>query len=1092
MKTKQTLLLVILLLCAMSMAAQPSCRVRTFTIHDGLAANTISGFAQTDDDLIWLATWNGLCCFDGYNFMTFRGGTGINGHDQGAQLSTVRMHSLRPTTKNDLWCITYDNHLYLFDTRDCRYRDVGEQLAQLCGEEVHVRAIYTLGNGHSWVVSRDGVANFCVDDSLVREGRGITAYLPKDKPFKHKAIHKVLLDDDGREWVFTDGGATIVGRSFDSTKPYDYMVQLGKTVVLATPGGEVGLWQEGWRGDRMARMPQGVSRINALVRLDDRRAVAATDAGIVVITLQGTQGGSVACTLAGMPHEVKTVFADRQQRLWVFTDAQGVTLVNTADWTQRLMTVPVVSSLLATTSEVPVFHQDKYGTVWLIPTGGTFAYYDEQAGRLVPYILASPDGMSLWEQQTGTPTTDLATIAKFMTDRQDNLWFTGMRALTLVNFMKHRFVQSQVVPNQEARAVCVDRQGRTWVGMFTGEVAVVGAEGRVAGWLTAGGGLQPSPVRLSNRVYSLFEDSRGRLWIGTKGDGIYVRTPDGRMAHYRHGPQAASLSHDEVYGFDEDPQGRVWIATYGGGPNIAVAAGDGSFSFVSPQNGMKGYPTEEFRQVRRITHDGKGNMILSTTAGLLVCQPRSPRASLTDASSLQGGQGTAFPLKTYVTRHVKDDDESLKTVDVLQVLRLKDDSLMVVTQGGGVQMAGGSLLRDGLRMKTVEPLAGQQSLPQSLVEDKDGSVWVVRESSIDRYDRKTGRVETFSSNELGELIRFSEAQPALNATTGEVVLPVVGGSLAIQPRSMKKSNFSPKIVFTGVKYQGEQQVQPVLHRDELTIEPHQRSLTLNFAALDYEDNALLQYAYRMDEEEGQWNYLGRTPQIAFSDLTPGRHTLVVRSTNCDGVWVDNETTIIIDVEPTWLERGWVRLLLLLTVIGLATWGVVTYLQYRQQQQEREQRMENLLRQYREELDAKKLEQDAQQATAVEAEPAEKKVYRLEMPEIVNPDEEMMSRLMNFIEENIGDADLRIEDLADAVNLGRSAFYGKLKSIVGMTPVDFLRHLRIQHAEYLIVNSTQNFSQIAYAVGFSDPKYFSKCFKKETGFTPSEFRKEKSS
>ena len=57
----------------------------------------------------------------------------------------------------------------------------------------------------------------------------------------------------------------------------------------------------------------------------------------------------------------------------------------------------------------------------------------------------------------------------------------------------------------------------------------------------------------------------------------------------------------------------------------------------------------------------------------------------------------------------------------------------------------------------------------------------------------------------------------------------------------------------------------------------------------------------------------------------------------------------------------------------------------------------------------------------------------------------------------------------------------------MSPVDFLRHVRIQRAEELIKRSNYPVSQIAYAVGFSDPKYFSKCFKKETGMTPSEYR-----
>ena len=78
-------------------------------------------------------------------------------------------------------------------------------------------------------------------------------------------------------------------------------------------------------------------------------------------------------------------------------------------------------------------------------------------------------------------------------------------------------------------------------------------------------------------------------------------------------------------------------------------------------------------------------------------------------------------------------------------------------------------------------------------------------------------------------------------------------------------------------------------------------------------------------------------------------------------------------------------------------------------------------------------------------------------------------------------------MAQAVNLGRTVFYGKMKSIVGMAPVEFVRHIRMQRAEELIAKSKESLSQIAYAVGFTDPKYFSKCFKKETGMSPSEYR-----
>jgi AraC-like DNA-binding protein len=81
-------------------------------------------------------------------------------------------------------------------------------------------------------------------------------------------------------------------------------------------------------------------------------------------------------------------------------------------------------------------------------------------------------------------------------------------------------------------------------------------------------------------------------------------------------------------------------------------------------------------------------------------------------------------------------------------------------------------------------------------------------------------------------------------------------------------------------------------------------------------------------------------------------------------------------------------------------------------------------------------------------------------------------------------------MAEAVNLGRSVFYEKVKSLVGMSPIDFLRRLRMQRAEQLIARSSMNVSEIAYAVGYTDPKYFSRCFKKETGLTPREYREKK--
>ena len=332
---------------------------------------------------------------------------------------------------------------------------------------------------------------------------------------------------------------------------------------------------------------------------------------------------------------------------------------------------------------------------------------------------------------------------------------------------------------------------------------------------------------------------------------------------------------------------------------------------------------------------------------------------------------------------------------------------------------------------------------------------------------------------VGEL-EPTESLPVVDAE-GQVWLGAIGNVVTFNPCQMRQSTFRPNIVFTGVRYQGQSTMEPLLYRKKLTLDKDQRSLTIVFAALEFSDNYLVEYAYQMDGKP--WNYIGQTPHLSFNELSPGQHVLTVRSTNSDGVWMDNETELLIDVTPMLWERTWFQLLLMIMTLALFSKAILVVRRRQQQSRERDQRLENILRQYRE---LQQQMEEKPQSQHTEDRPAPVK-YQLEEPKIVDEDEEMMSRLMDFIEKHIGEEDLRAEDMASAMNLGRTVFYRKLKLLVGVTPTEFLRQVRIQRAIQLITLSKKPVSEIAYSVGFSDPKYFSKCFKKETGMSPSEYR-----
>lgn len=113
---------------------------------------------------------------------------------------------------------------------------------------------------------------------------------------------------------------------------------------------------------------------------------------------------------------------------------------------------------------------------------------------------------------------------------------------------------------------------------------------------------------------------------------------------------------------------------------------------------------------------------------------------------------------------------------------------------------------------------------------------------------------------------------------------------------------------------------------------------------------------------------------------------------------------------------------------------------------------------------------------------------IEALETVSLDEELLKNAVRHIENHITEISLSVDSLAEELNLSRSSLYRKIKSITGLSPVEFIRNIRLKHASAMLQNDSLTIADIAYAVGFTDPKYFSKCFKTEFGVTPSEFSK----
>ncbi|WP_051286178.1 hybrid sensor histidine kinase/response regulator transcription factor [Salinimicrobium terrae] len=112
------------------------------------------------------------------------------------------------------------------------------------------------------------------------------------------------------------------------------------------------------------------------------------------------------------------------------------------------------------------------------------------------------------------------------------------------------------------------------------------------------------------------------------------------------------------------------------------------------------------------------------------------------------------------------------------------------------------------------------------------------------------------------------------------------------------------------------------------------------------------------------------------------------------------------------------------------------------------------------------------------------------PNSTSLDQQFILEIIRYTQENIKEANLNVEKLADEFNLSRSQLYRKIKTLTGLTANELIRKIRLERAKELLEESSDSsVSEISYNVGFSSPSYFSKCFKAHFGVLPKEIKEE---
>lgn len=917
---KKLFLVIALLTSIVAVTAQPLCQIEHFTVNNGLAQGVVTTILQDKKGFIWFSTWNGLDKFDGYTFKNYKAFPG-----DGCMLSNNRITFIAEGQSGDIWCQTYDGHIFLFDTREEKFIDILNPIEEEMQHISIVEQTYVLPKGVTWVACDKGY-NFRIEEDQCKEGKGITLHNSFNQTLKGDQIFNVFQDSEGDEWILTDKGVTVVGnKKADSDFPFYYITEMDGKIFLASTTGKLAVYDFKTEKIRFAEVPYDLQVINGMHNLGNHELALSTDKGAVIFNVSQRSFKQYDIQTATQPsNTAHSIYKDKEGELWIFPNTTGIIRLDPETGEKQHLATPEAEVIKYGRPNRNLIFEDKAGVLWLIPQKGNFCYYDRADKQLKPFYTDPNNPDSAF-----TPN-----VRFYFTDRQKNFWFTGARGVDRMSFFPYSYKHTPIDYGSEIRALWLDGQKRLWIASKKGNIRIYAANGELLGYLNPQGNIVKTETAFIDNVYCFMEDKDGIIWMGSKEKGLFrLEQKDGThfaLQQFLHQPDNKySLSNNSVYSIYQDSHSRIWIGCFGGGINLLTQSAENEIRFIHSNNELRNFPASHFMKVRCITEVPGGVIMAGTTEGMLTFSNQFEQPE---------------EIKFHQNMRKPGIASSLGSNDVIHIFTDSRKNIYISTFTGGVsKILSQNLLSSQIEFKTYTIRDGLASdLVLSTIEDTQKELWIVSENTLSRFNPQEETFENYGSNFLQQEFNFSEAPPALNAKQ-QLVFGTDKGMIEIDPSDMRKSEYIPSIVFTGVKIQGSPSPTGIDDLQELVLSPSQRNITFQFAALDYVAPEEIQYAYRLKGLEEEWNDVDNSRSASYINLPAGEYHLQVRSTNSDGVWVDNVRTLAVKVLPTFWETPWAwALYVVLFILFTSTIVYILFYIYRLRHQvDVEQQLSNI-------------------------------------------------------------------------------------------------------------------------------------------------------
>ncbi len=602
------------------------------------------------------------------------------------------------------------------------------------------------------------------------------------------------------------------------------------------------------------------------------------------------------------------IFEDSNGLLWIGTNI-GLIKYNRLNNYSILYKNDIKNPNSIINNNINVIYQDNKKNIWIGTLGGLSKYWAEK-DQFINYTHDANNNESLSNNN----------IQAILEDKSSVLWFgTATSGLSRIrnkdnvfNHFYHSASDEKSLSENTIRALFSDDAGDLWIGTLGGGINLK-IKGEKSFYHIKN--ILGKPNSLSNdQVSAIYLDKEGKLWVGTWKDGLNVlanaksnilKGNELNFTKYVNDPEDInSIADNTIQWIYEDSQNRIWIATgrgldfYNKEKNV--------FKHFQKDSDSKDVISDNMVQSKGILEDKFGNIWVGTWNGL-------NRIVLKNNSNIT--QNVSF---------IFSDENDTNSISNNRIISLENDNegnIWIGTYGGGINKLDAKYLNSNKFV--FQNWNVNDGLPNNIIygiiSDQNGDLWLGTNNGLSRFNPKR---ETFKNYYKIHGLQNNQFfwGASCSGIDGSIYFGGVNGLNIFHPDSVNEieSNYNPPIYLTDFRKFGKsfQFDSSITTKKEFKLSYKDNFFSFVYTAIDFNEPDELKYAYILEGYDNEWRYVGNQTIASYTNLPGGDYIFKVKSTNSDGVWCDNITTVKVSIIPPFWATWWFRFLGASTIISL--------------------------------------------------------------------------------------------------------------------------------------------------------------------------------